>query len=192
MDSLSLFVSYFEWLVLNNEPLEFTFFILLQATSPKKRTAWVYLLSCFKPPVLNNGPLKFTFLSCSKPLVLNNGPLEFTLSSCFRRSVPTNEQFQITFYFLESVIPSMSSREVSLKSFVSIKLSLQSFSPVKLHSPSEVGALSSNEFGYPVVFSHFSQVIFVVLHSLLHHEHFTASHACIHDILGSKIGVLCI
>jgi hypothetical protein len=39
---------------------------------------FISVLICFKPPVPNNGPLEFTFLSCFKLLVLNNGPLEFT------------------------------------------------------------------------------------------------------------------
>jgi len=95
-------VSGFKWLVLNNGPLEFTFFILFQVTShkqrttwvylfilfqavsPKQRTAWVYLfLSCLKLPVLNNKPLEFTCLSCFKSPVLNNGPLEFTFFYLF-------------------------------------------------------------------------------------------------------------
>jgi len=40
---------------------------------------------------------------------------------------------------------------------------------------SGVGSLFFNEFGYPVVVSCPSQLIFAVLHSYLHHKHFIAS-----------------
>jgi len=32
-------------------------FVMFQVVSPKQRTTWVYLLSCFKWLVLNNGQL---------------------------------------------------------------------------------------------------------------------------------------
>jgi len=51
---------------------------LFQVVSHKQWTTWVYLLSCFKWLVLNNGQLEFTFCLCFKWLVLNNGQLEFT------------------------------------------------------------------------------------------------------------------
>ena len=111
------FLSYFKPPVLNNGQLEFTFFILFQAASPKQRTAWVYHFILFQAA----------------------SPKQRTAwvypSSCFKGSVPTDEQFEITFYFLESVIPSMSGREVSLKSFVSIKLSFQIDTIVHNHFP---------------------------------------------------------
>jgi len=54
----------------------------------------------FKLPVLNNGPLEFTFLSCFKPPVLNNGPLEFTFLSCFKRPFINNGPLEFTFLIL--------------------------------------------------------------------------------------------
>jgi len=78
--SSSPFISCFKLPVLDNGPLEFTFFfILFQAASPKPRTVWVYLLSCFKWSVLNNGQLEFSFLPCFKWSVLINGQLAPTL-----------------------------------------------------------------------------------------------------------------
>jgi len=73
---------------------------------------------------------------------------------------------------LSCVIPSVSDREVSLKSFVSLKLSFRADMIVHNHFPSEttvspsgVGSLFFYEFGYPIVVSHPNQIIFAVLHS---------------------------
>jgi len=92
------------------------------------------------------------------------------------------DSLHLPFHFLTSVIPSVSGQEVSLKTFVSVKLPFQTNTIVDSHFPqwnyiptSGVRSLFFNEFGYPVVVSRPNQIIFAVLHSKLHHEHFTAS-----------------
>jgi len=74
-----------------------------QAVSPKQWTARVYLLSCFKLPVLKNGQLEFTYLlSCSKPLVLKNGLLEFTFFILFQATSSKQRTAWVHLFYLVS------------------------------------------------------------------------------------------
>jgi len=153
-------------------------FILFWVASPKQWTAWVYLLSCFKWLVLNNGQLKFTFCLCFKWLVINNGQLEFTFCLVSSGQSQTTNILCLP-VILSSVIPSMSGQEVSPLNYHFKPIhGTQSFSPVKLHYPLAESDPFLNEFGYPVVVSWSSQNFFAFcIHNCI---------TSIHSILGQK------
>ena len=99
-------------------------FILFQATSPTQWTAWVYLLSCFQATSPKQRTawvfLPFILFQATSPKQTDRLSLPF---------------YHVPFQFLTSVIPSVYGQEVSLKSFVSVKLPFQTNTMVDCHFP---------------------------------------------------------
>jgi hypothetical protein len=152
--------------VLNNRPLEFTFF------------------SCSKLPVLNNGPLEFTFFSCSKLPVLNNWPLEFTLLSCFKLLVLTMDRLSLPFILFQAASPK---RRTAWVYFLScFKLPVLNNGPLEFtfHHGSNGQFPPMNNLKSHFVFSQVSSPVRLVKGCLIHVF-------CLHTATIRVVGNLC-
>ena len=104
----------------------------------------IYLLSCFKWLVLNNGQLEFIFV-----MFRAVSPKQWTawvyLLSCFRWLVLNNEQLEFTFHFPKSVIPCFIRKRDVTQIFRII---------TKNFIPRFVGSRNIKQISFPVLSDH--------------------------------------